>query len=143
MSTASDMRAAVVYRLALIALAADLAGCATAQAPLKPTLDGSNWQITAINGQATPRTDMYQMEFKGGRASGRFGCNRFSGNYTSTGSALTLGPTMSTRMGCPEPAAAHEREGLAVLGQEAQLAWAGDQLTISNTSGSIALERLP
>jgi heat shock protein HslJ len=129
-------------RFALIALAAVLASCATAEAP-GPTLEGSRWQVVAIDGQATPRTDMYQMEFKDGRASGRFGCNRFSGEFTSMGSTLSLGPTMSTRMGCPEPASTHESEGLAVLQQEAQLAWAGNELTISNTNGSIVLERLP
>ena len=135
------MKAAAVSRVVLVALATVLAGCATAEAPA--TLEGSAWQVTSIDGEATPRTDIYRMEFKDGRASGRFGCNRFSGTYTSTGTTLTLGPTMSTRMGCPEPAGTHEREGLAVLQQEAQLVWAGSQLTISNTSGSIALERLP
>ena len=137
------MKAAAVSRLALIAVSAALAGCATAKAPGGPTLEGSAWQVTAIDGQATPRTDMYQIEFRDSRMSGRFGCNRFSGTYTATGSTLSLGPTMSTRMGCSEPAGTHEREGLAVLQQEAQLAWTGSQLTISNHSGSIALERLP
>jgi heat shock protein HslJ len=137
------MKVAAGSKFTLVALAAALAGCATAEAPATPVLEGSVWQVTSIDGEATRRTDMYQMEFKDGRASGRFGCNRFSGTYTSTGTTLTLGPTMSTRMGCPEPAGTHEREGLAVLQQEAQLVWAGSQLTISNTSGSIALERLP
>ena len=137
------MKDAAVSKFALIALAAGLGSCATAEAPSSPMLEGSNWQVTAIDGQATPRTEMYQVEFKDGRASGRFGCNRFSGPYTSTVSTLTLVPTISTRMGCPEPAGTHEREGLAVLQQEAQLAWTGNQLTISNASGSIALERLP
>lgn len=135
------MKAAAVSRVVLVALATVLAGCATAEAPA--TLEGSAWQVTSIDGEATPRTDMYRMEFMGGRASGRFGCNRFSGPYSSTGSTLALGPTISTKMGCPEPAGRHESEGLAVLQQEAQLAWAGNRLTISNASGSIALERLP
>ena len=60
------MKVAAVSKFALIALAAGLAGCATAEAPSSPTLDGSNWQVTAIDGQATPRTDMYQVEFKDG-----------------------------------------------------------------------------
>lgn len=137
------MKVAAVSRFALVALAALLAGCATAEAPATPVLEGSAWQVTSIDGEATPRTDMCQMEFKDGRASGRFGCNRFSGSYTSTGSTLALGPTISTKMACPEPAGRHESEGLAVLQQEAQLAWAGNRLTISNASGSIALERLP
>ena len=135
------MKAAAVSRVVLVALATVLAGCATAEAPA--TLEGSAWQVTSIDGEATPRTDMYRMEFMGGRASGRFGCNRFSGPYSSTGSTLALGPTISTKMGCPEPAGRHESEGLAVLQQEAQLSWAGNQLTLSNASGSISLERLP
>ena len=135
------MKAAAVSRVVLVALATVLAGCATAEAPA--TLEGSAWQVTSIDGEATPRTDMYQMEFMDGRASGRFGCNRFSGPYSSTGSTLALGPTISTKMGCPEPAGRHESEGLAVLQQEAQLSWAGNQLILSNASGSISLERLP
>jgi heat shock protein HslJ len=135
------MKAAAVSRVVLVALATVLAGCATAEAPA--TLEGSAWQVTSIDGEATPRTDMYRMEFMGGRASGRFGCNRFSGPYSSTGSTLALGPTISTKMGCPEPAGRHESEGLAVLQQEAQLSWAGNQLILSNAGGSISLERLP
>ena len=135
------MKAAAVSRVVLVALATVLAGCATAEAPA--TLEGSAWQVTSIDGEATPRTDMYRMEFMDGRASGRFGCNRFSGPYSSTGSTLALGPTISTKMGCPEPAGRHESEGLAVLQQEAQLSWAGNQLILSNAGGSISLERLP
>ena len=102
------MKAAAVSRVVLVAVAAVLAGCATVEAPATPVLEGSAWQVTSIDGEATPRTDMYRMEFKDGRASGRFGCNRFSGPYSSTGSTLALGPTISTKMGCPEPAGRHE-----------------------------------
>ena len=137
------MKVAAVSKFAVVALAAVLAGCATPEAPVTPVLEGSAWQVTSIDGEATPRTDMYQMEFMDGRASGRFGCNRFSGPYSSTGSTLALGPTISTKMGCPEPAGRHESEGLAVLQQEAQLSWAGNQLILSNAGGSISLERLP
>ena len=137
------MKVAAVSRVVLVAVAAVLAGCATVEAPATPVLEGSAWQVTSIDGEATPRTDMYQMEFMDGRASGRFGCNRFSGPYSSTGSTLALGPTISTKMGCPEPAGRHESEGLAVLQQEAQLSWAGNQLILSNAGGSISLERLP
>ena len=130
-------------RFALIGLAAVLASCATTGSS-GPTLEGSRWQVVAIDGQATPRTDIYQMEFRDGRASGRFGCNRFSGAYTATGTALSLGPTISTKMACQEPANTHERKGLAILQQEAKLGWSSnDGLTVSNANGSITLERLP
>jgi heat shock protein HslJ len=137
------MKVVAGSRFALIALAAVLASCATAGSS-GPTLEGSGWQVVAIDGQATPRTDIYQMEFEDGRASGRFGCNRFSGAYTATGTALSLGPTISTKMACTEPANTHERKGFAVLQQEAKLDWSSnDGLTMSNANGSITLERLP
>ena len=138
------MKVAAVSRLTLVALAAALAGCATAEAPASPMLEGSAWQVTSIDGEATPRTDMYQVEFKDGRASGRFGCNRFSGTFTSTGTAVSFGPTMSTKIACPEPANSHERTGFAVLQQEAKLGWGENgALTVSNAGGTISLERLP
>ena len=55
-------------RFASVAFAAALASCATAEAP-GPMLEGSRWQVIAIDGQVTPRTDLYQLEFKDGRAS--------------------------------------------------------------------------
>ena len=133
--------AAVAFRAAI--LAAFLAGC-TSIASTNATLEGTGWQVTAIDGQATPHTEMYRIHFKDGQASGRFGCNHFGGQYSASGATLTISNTTSTLMGCPEPAATFEREGLAVIQQPMSMQWAsGRRLTLRNTAGSIALERVP
>ena len=133
--------AAAVFRV--FAAAAALAGC-TSMATTSVSLDGTRWQVTAIDGRATPRTDVYRMEFKDGQAGGRFGCNHFGGQYSATGETLTVTNTTSTLMGCPEPAPTFEREGLAVLQQPMAINWSsGSRLTLTNGVGSIALERLP
>ena len=133
--------AAAASRAAI--LSALVAGC-TSVASTNATFEGTEWQVTAIDGQATPRTEMYRMQFKDGQAGGRFGCNHIGGQYSASGTTLTISNTTSTLMGCPEPAATFEREGLAVLQRPMSMQWAsGRQLTLSNAVGSIALERVP
>lgn len=133
--------AAAAFRAAV--LAAFLAGC-TSIAATNATLENTRWQVIAIDGQPTPRTETYRMRFKDGQAGGRFGCNRFGGQYSARGTTLTVSNTASTLMGCPEPAATFEREGLAVLQRPMAMQWASARrLTLSNAAGSIALERVP
>lgn len=132
--------AAAVFRATI--LAALLSGC-TSVASTNATLEGTEWQVMAIDGQPTPRTETYRMQFKDGQAGGRFGCNHFGGQFSARGSTLTVTNTTSTLMGCPEPAATFEREGLAVLQQPMSMQWRSSQrLTLTNGAGSIALERL-
>ena len=133
--------AAAVFRATI--LAALLSGC-TSVASTNATLEGTEWQVMAIDGQPTPRTETYRMQFKDGQVGGRFGCNHFGGQFSARGSTLTVTNTTSTLMGCPEPAATFEREGLSVLQQPMAMQWASDRrLTLSNAAGSIALERVP
>ena len=132
--------AAAVFRATI--LAALLSGC-TSVASTNATLEGTEWQVMAIDGQPTPRTETYRMQFKDGQVGGRFGCNHFGGQFSARGSTLTVTNTTSTLMGCPEPAATFEREGLAVLQQPMSMQWRSSQrLTLTNGAGSIALERL-
>jgi heat shock protein HslJ len=144
MSTGGATRAAAVSRLVSIAAAGVLvAGCTSIRAT-DASLESTRWQVVAIDGHATPRTHIYRMQFRDGDAGGRFGCNHFGGHYRVTSDALIVTNTSSTLMGCPEPAASFEREGLAVLQQPVRLNWTSDRkLMLSNAAGSIALERLP
>ena len=137
------MAAAVSRQGNLVAAALLLAGCTSIQST-DATFEGTQWQITAVDGRATPRTDTYRMQFQGGQAGGRFGCNHFGGQYAVRGDTLVVTNTASTLMGCPEPAATFEREGLAVLQQPMRMSWtSGRQLTLSNDAGSITLVRTP
>jgi heat shock protein HslJ len=121
-----------------------LLGACTTTASTTSSFAGTNWRVTAIDGQATPQTDSYRMQFEAdGQAGARFGCNHIGGSYTVAANVMTMTNVTQTLMGCPEPAATHEREGTAVLQQPMQIAWASDtQVTLSNGQGSIALERL-
>ena len=59
--------------------------------------------------------------FDDGTVAGSTGCNRFTAPYTVDGDELEIGQIASTRMACPPPADAVEREYVAALGRVA--AW--------------------
>ena len=133
--------AAAVFRVASLALAC--AACTTIAADAR-MFDGTRWHVMAIDGKPTPATGDYHVEFKAGEISGRFGCNGWGGTYAVRGETLTASQVRSTLMACPEPAMSFESEGLAVLRQPMRLTGiAGTELTLSNSAGSIALERIP
>jgi heat shock protein HslJ len=69
-------------------------------------LDAEGWEALAPSAM-----------FAGGTVGGSTGCNRFTAPYTVDGDALELGTVASTRMACPPPADAVEREYLAALGR--------------------------
>jgi heat shock protein HslJ len=128
----------------LITLVAMLATAAcTSVMPDERTFNGTRWHVTAISGQATPVGD-YSMRFAGNAVSGRFGCNGFGGSYVILGDIMTAGSIRSTMMACSEPAATFESRGFAVLRLPMQMSWAsGTQLTLTNSAGTIALQRIP
>jgi heat shock protein HslJ len=127
-------------RIVPAATALLLAACTSVHAT-KATFEGTDWQVTAINGQATPRTDVYRMQFRDGQAGGRFGCNHIGGAYSIRADTLVVTDVASTLMGCPEPAATFEQQGLAVLQLPMRMNWQSDRgLTLSNSAGSIQLE---
>ena len=133
--------AAAAFRAAAIALAC--AGCTTVAADAR-TFEGTSWHVTAIDGRATPASGNYSMSFSGGEIAARFGCNSIGGRYSASGETLSATEVRSTLMGCPEPAATFERDGLAVLNQPMHVTWNGaGALTLTNAVGSIALQRQP
>ncbi len=64
--------------------------------------DGASAVVSPVEG-TTPT-----FEFTDDSVSGTAGCNRLNSGYTLDGTAIKLGPFMSTRMACAEPA---ERRG--------------------------------
>jgi heat shock protein HslJ len=132
--------AAAVFRATALALAS--AACTTIAADAR-TFEGTRWHVTAIDGKATPATGDYRMEFNTGEISGRFGRNGWGGSYAVKGETLTASQVRSTLMACPEPAMSFESRGLAVLREPMRVTWmAGTKLTLSNSAGSIAMERI-
>jgi len=132
------------YSFLTIWLAALSAAACTSVHSTSATFEGTRWQVTAINGRATPRNEGYMLRFEHGRVGGRFGCNQFGGPYRVEGDRLLATEIASTLMGCPEPAATFEQQGFAILAQPMRLIWSSDRrLTLSNSAGSIALVPLP
>ena len=126
-----------------IALALLCAGCTSIAADAS-TFEGTRWHVTAINGRTTPANGDYRVDFKSGGIGGRFGCNHFGGRYAVAGETLTASEVRSTLMACSDPAASFESAGFAVLNQPMRMNWtSGRMLTLSNSAGSIALERRP
>ena len=136
-----SIEGAVGSRIVLATLL--LAGCTSINAGPQ-SFEGSQWRVRSIDGQAIPATDNYRMEFRDGRAGGRFGCNQFGGTYQVSGNVMAFGPMVATRMACPDPAMTFENHGLKIMQQPVALNWSSsNRLELSNSTGSIALERIP
>lgn len=127
-------------------LVALVVGCASLSSPAPITdLAGTSWRVVAIDGQPISTAGDYSMRFDAnGGVGARFGCNSMGGQYRLTGDILTVSDLATTLMGCPEPAATHERQGSAVLGQPMRIAFtSNERMYLSNPAGSIALDPLP
>lgn len=139
---------------ALGAAALALAACSQpedgATAAAGPSLAGTSWTVTAIDG-APPIAgrDAPSIAFDGeGRVSGATGCNRFSGGFAvGDGGTLTLGgdgaALATTRMACTDELNAQETKMLAVLEAVAGYAVEADRLVLSNASGTSLIEAAP
>ena len=102
------------------------------------TLSGTNWTVVAINGRPTPQRNFY-LNFQPDRIGAKFGCNTLGAGYRVAGATLTAGAVMATQMACPDMS--FEMQGSAVMAQPMQVSGAGDNLTLSNRAGTIALRR--
>lgn len=127
--------AAAGFRAALLALIC--AGCTSIHADRR-TFEGTNWQVTAINGVRTPP---YRIWFGGGYMRGDI-CNRFEGPFKVARDVLQLTGFMATERGCPGPPMRFEESAFAILHRPMRMRWgSGRRLTLSNGAGAIALHQ--
>jgi len=144
--------AAAGFRSAALALL--LGGCTSINADGR-TFAGTDWRIVAIDGQRTPGGPGYHMQFQSPQWRGGFGCNGMMGDYRLQGDQLMIGRTeagrffvgriMGTERDCSDRQDGHfEGEAVVILLQPMRMTWrSARQLTLSNSAGSIALERIP
>jgi heat shock protein HslJ len=98
-----------VVLLAFLAACGTTASQAPAAAPSRPTIADRTWELVRIqmmDGSVLLPEDpaRYTLHLaEGGRAEMRADCNRATGSYALSGSALTFGPIASTRAYCPPP----------------------------------------
>lgn len=119
-------------------------GCGGAILP-PVSLEDTSWSITAINGNALTADQSREASFRfaDGRVDMTVGCNRMSGSYKAENHGMTVGPIMSTRMGCPQPQAKWESEISTILKDPLHMRYTPDgDMTLMGTKGkSIALNR--
>jgi heat shock protein HslJ len=134
--------AAAGFRGAALALVC--AACTAVNVDAR-TFGNTRWHVTAINGRATLAGASYSLLFHPNHTvSARFGCNFIGGTYRAAGETLAVTGATMTLMGCPEPAASFESQGLSVLRLPMHIDWrSAASLRLANSAGSIELERLP
>jgi heat shock protein HslJ len=79
-------------------------------------LESSTWAIQSIGAITLgPDAGATLSVEPGGRVSGETGCNRYTGEVSVDGAALTFGPLATTRMACEPPRMEQERAVLDAL----------------------------
>ena len=133
--------AAVDYRVAIAAFAC--AACTSIAADAR-SFDGTRWHVLTVNRHVTPAKGDYQIEFRGGRISARFGCNSIGGAYHVEGDKLIASQLISTMMACGAPADGFESAGKGILNAPMKIRTSGNgKIRLSNSVGSIDLQRVP
>lgn len=94
----------------------NLRGCG---GPILPPaqLDGTSWEIVAVNGAALLPDGNSRISFADGRMSGTAGCNNFSGGFTASNASLRFAPLALTRKACAPALMAQERSAVDILGK--------------------------
>jgi len=102
--------------LILGAATAMLAGAGGAPAASGPTLTGRTWQLARLAGINRQSAGITAAFTTGGRVSGFSGCNSYSGNYTASGSSISVSKNLAvTMMACRKTVMLTERAYLAAL----------------------------
>lgn len=71
-----------------------------------------------------------------GQVAGNAGCNQYSGPYKLDGTALTVGPLVTTRMACDQPIMDQETAFLAALQTPTNVETSGATVTLRDASGA-------
>lgn len=115
-------------------------GCGGDPVASESRLEGTSWNVLAVNGRRTGGGPRFTLSFSRDRLSGQFGCNRLNGTYQASPSGLTAGPLMSTRMACPDMR--FEDQAGRILAQPVNLRTLPNlDLELSNSVGSIRIRR--
>ena len=106
------------------------------------SLANTSWTVVAINGRPTGSGQGYFLQFSGDRISARFGCNNIGGRWSQNGDHVATTNLEQTLMGCPEPAATFETNGVAVLRSNMRAeGLTGRRTRLVSEAGTIDLDR--
>ena len=97
-------------------------------------LNGSEWLLTRINnGQPLAGDTEVTLSFDAGRISGKSACNRYSASIEEGENPgdILIGPTMGTRMACPDHLMEMESLYLASLAQVTRFSFNSGSLVLN------------
>lgn len=101
------------------------------------SLEGTSWVLTGTSATSfDPATIAITAEFTDTQISGSSGVNRYSGGYTATGGAFSVGELISTLMAGPEPDMQAESTYLELLASATTYSVDGDQLVLRDADGN-------
>jgi heat shock protein HslJ len=91
-----------IHFVLLASAVAMLGACTTDNGTLSPSerLSSTDWRAEFINGAPVAIANPVTLSFNEGNASGRSGCNQYSGNAEHDDRRITFGPIISTKMAC-------------------------------------------
>ena len=129
----------------VIAVLVLVAGCARVR-PIAPAPDaavvGTSWTVERIEDLAVDR-GATTVRFEEGRASGRAGCNQYSGYLQAAGEALRISEIRTTRMACAPPVMQQEARFLTALAAVRLGRRDGDRLVLLDETGRVRLRLAP
>jgi heat shock protein HslJ len=128
--------AVVVFTVAFAIL---LAGCGLLGSG-KSELEGTKWQLQALEGVSPAAQVIITADFNDGRVSGSSGCNSYGAAYTTKDGKLTLDSVAVTEMACEDVEAMRaEQDFLQFLGQVRKFKLDGDRLDLMDDGGTVVL----
>lgn len=120
--------------MATLLIAALLSACASPAA----TLDGTDWQLTLLNGEKLPIGIIITLNFNDGQAGGNASCNSYGAGYRQDGNKLTFEEAFSSMMYC-DGVMDYESDYLFALGAVRSFLLEADNLSLLDASGQAIL----
>jgi heat shock protein HslJ len=117
--------------LGFLAALSALGACAQTVGAAAVPLEGRDWVLTRIEGQAVAasRPPSLRVDGAAGKVAGFSGCNRYTGSATVSGAKLKFGPLAGTRMACVDGMELEQRY-LTLLAQTDRYRIEGDTLLL-------------
>lgn len=98
-------------------------------------LDGTSWQLEAIDGKAVLADSQITAQFQEGQIAGSAGVNNYFAGYEIAEDSLSIGPAGSTMMMGPEDLMDQETAFLSALQSVKSFRVDGDTLTLVTEGG--------
>ncbi len=128
----------------LVAPALLLAAC---QAPslhqTQPPLEGTEWRVQSIGGNAVDSDVRTTLMFTEDRVMGTTGCNQYTAPVELDRSSINISNAVATRRACPEPAMQQETRFLRALESARLYDHSGNALRLYDEQGNALLELGP